>query len=104
MKVAILDDYFDTLRKLSCFVKLAPFKVTVFTLRVSTRSPPDSLTRRCWSSFVSGQKWLRRCSNGCRGWASSQRSVHPHRRPGLYPAGDNRVVQSARGDALVRRS
>src|SRR4051812_48956516 len=30
MKVAILDDYFDTLRTLSCFAKLAPFDVTVF--------------------------------------------------------------------------
>src|SRR5580704_16172022 len=30
MKVAILDDYFDTLRTLACFAKLAPFEVTVF--------------------------------------------------------------------------
>jgi D-3-phosphoglycerate dehydrogenase len=30
MKVAILDDYFDTLRKLPCFAKLAPFEVTVW--------------------------------------------------------------------------
>jgi len=30
MKVAILDDYFDTLRTLRCFEKLAPFDVTVF--------------------------------------------------------------------------
>jgi D-3-phosphoglycerate dehydrogenase / 2-oxoglutarate reductase len=30
MKVAILDDYFDTLRTLECFAKLAPFQVTVF--------------------------------------------------------------------------
>src|SRR3954469_4795534 len=30
MKVAILDDYFDTLRALRCFTKLAPFDVTVF--------------------------------------------------------------------------
>ena len=30
MKVAILDDYFDTLRTLRCFAKLAPFEVTVF--------------------------------------------------------------------------
>ena len=30
MKVAILDDYFDTLRTLRCFAKLAPFDVTVF--------------------------------------------------------------------------
>jgi len=30
MKVAILDDYFDTLRTLQCFSKLASFDVTVF--------------------------------------------------------------------------
>jgi D-3-phosphoglycerate dehydrogenase len=30
MKVSILDDYFDTLRTLRCFEKLAPFDVTVF--------------------------------------------------------------------------
>jgi len=30
MKVAILDDYFNTLRTLRCFAKLAPFDVTVF--------------------------------------------------------------------------
>jgi D-3-phosphoglycerate dehydrogenase / 2-oxoglutarate reductase len=31
MKVAILDDWFDTLRTLECFQKLAPHDVTVFT-------------------------------------------------------------------------
>jgi D-3-phosphoglycerate dehydrogenase / 2-oxoglutarate reductase len=30
MKVTILDDYFDTLRTLPCFAKLAPFDVTVW--------------------------------------------------------------------------
>jgi D-3-phosphoglycerate dehydrogenase len=30
MKVAILDDYFDTLRTLACFAKLQPFDVTVW--------------------------------------------------------------------------
>ena len=30
MKVAILDDYFDTLRTLPCFAKLSAFDVTVF--------------------------------------------------------------------------
>jgi D-3-phosphoglycerate dehydrogenase len=30
MRVTILDDYFDTLRTLPCFAKLAPFDVTVF--------------------------------------------------------------------------
>ena len=31
MKVAILDDWFDTLRGLDCFSKLNGFDVTVFT-------------------------------------------------------------------------
>jgi D-3-phosphoglycerate dehydrogenase / 2-oxoglutarate reductase len=30
MKIAILDDYFDSLRVLPCFAKLAPFEVTVW--------------------------------------------------------------------------
>jgi D-3-phosphoglycerate dehydrogenase len=30
MKISILDDYFDTLRTLECFAKLAPFEVTVW--------------------------------------------------------------------------
>ncbi len=30
-RVAILDDYFDTLHTLPCFAKLAPFDVTIFT-------------------------------------------------------------------------
>jgi D-3-phosphoglycerate dehydrogenase len=30
VKVSILDDYFDTLRTLDCFAKLAPFEVTVW--------------------------------------------------------------------------
>jgi len=34
VKVAILDDYFDTLRDLRCFAKLAPFDVTVFNEHV----------------------------------------------------------------------
>jgi D-3-phosphoglycerate dehydrogenase len=35
MKVAILDDYFDTLRTLPCFAKLAPFDVTVWNDHVA---------------------------------------------------------------------
>lgn len=31
MQVAILDDWFDTLRMLTCFEKLANHQVTVFT-------------------------------------------------------------------------
>ena len=31
MKIAILDDYFDTLRTLECFGKLAGHEVTVWT-------------------------------------------------------------------------
>jgi D-3-phosphoglycerate dehydrogenase len=34
MKVAILDDYFDTLRTLPCFAKLSAFDVTVFNVHV----------------------------------------------------------------------
>src|SRR5580692_11435558 len=30
MKISILDDYFDTLRTLECFAKLAPFEVAIW--------------------------------------------------------------------------
>ena len=30
LRVAILDDYFDTLHTLPCFARLAPFDVTIF--------------------------------------------------------------------------
>jgi D-3-phosphoglycerate dehydrogenase len=43
MRVAILDDYLDTLRTLSCFEKLASHHVTVFTDHVSD---PDILVDR----------------------------------------------------------
>jgi len=43
MRVAILDDYFDTLRTLDCFSKLRDHDVTVFNDHVED---PDSLARR----------------------------------------------------------
>jgi hypothetical protein len=43
MKVAILDDWFDTLRKLSCFEKLAGHDVTVWTDHVEDE---EELARR----------------------------------------------------------
>jgi len=43
MKVAILDDWFDTLRTLPCFEKLAGHQVTVFTDHVQDT---DALARR----------------------------------------------------------
>lgn len=39
MKIAILDDYFDTLRTLPCFEKLAGHNVTVFTDHVQELEP-----------------------------------------------------------------
>jgi D-3-phosphoglycerate dehydrogenase len=39
MKIAILDDYFDTLRTLRCFEKLAGHEVTVFTDHVQELEP-----------------------------------------------------------------
>src|SRR4051812_36879218 len=43
MKVAILDDYFDTLRGLPCFTKLAAHDVTVWTDHVQDT---DALAER----------------------------------------------------------
>ncbi len=50
--VAILDDYFDTLRMLPCFAKLAGHDVTVWNDHVqerSTRSPGGCATWKRWS-------------------------------------------------------
>ena len=44
MKVAILDDWFDTLRGLPCFAKLDGLDVTVFTDHVAD---VDALADRC---------------------------------------------------------
>ena len=50
MKVAVLDDWFDTLRTLDCFAKLSRHDVTIFTdhVQTSTRSPRDWRTTRRW--------------------------------------------------------
>lgn len=50
MKVAILDDYFDTLATLQCFEKLAGHDVTVFTVDGSARSSPSTARRLGWRS------------------------------------------------------
>jgi hypothetical protein len=52
MKVTILDDYFDTVRTLPCFAKLAAFDVTVWN-----DHSDDVDVRRC----------ARRFWRGCRG-------------------------------------
>src|SRR3954469_4745776 len=46
VRVAILDDYFDTLHTLPCFARLAPFDVTIFDDHVQDvdrlpQRPPD---------------------------------------------------------------
>jgi hypothetical protein len=50
MKVAVLDDYFDTVRTLSCFEKLAGHDVTVLpTTSKTKRSSPSVYTMsRSW--------------------------------------------------------
>ena len=47
MKIAILDDYFDTLRTLPCFAKLAGHEVTVFTDHVQALEPLARSRRSC---------------------------------------------------------
>jgi len=48
VKITIIDDYFDTVRTLPCFQKLAGPRVTVWndTFRTSTPLPHASGTRR----------------------------------------------------------
>ena len=50
MKITILDDYFDTLRTLSCCTKLAGHDVTVWNDHVQDvdKLPRAWRTRRCW--------------------------------------------------------
>ncbi|GAC1316958.1 MAG: hypothetical protein NVSMB12_14300 [Acidimicrobiales bacterium] len=45
MRVTVLDDYFDTLRTLDSFARLAGHDVTVWT----DHRPPTSSTLRCWA-------------------------------------------------------
>ena len=81
MKVAILDDYFDTLRTLDCFRKLDGHEVTVFTDHVQETgalaerlSGFDALVLIRERTKISGQllKELPRLK------LISQRSVYPH--------------------------
>jgi D-3-phosphoglycerate dehydrogenase len=81
MKVAILDDTFDTLRTLRCFAKLAPFEVTVFNDHVED---VDTLAARLADAEVLvlirertkvGAALLERLP---RLGLISQRSVYPH--------------------------
>jgi len=81
MKVAILDDTFDTLRTLACFAKLAPFDVTVFNDHVED---VDALAERLQDAEVLvlirertkiGAALLERLPSLR---LISQRSVYPH--------------------------
>src|SRR5580704_1148017 len=49
MKISILDDYFDTVRTLSCFAKLAPYQVEVWNDHVDA---VDDLAERLRASDV----------------------------------------------------
>jgi D-3-phosphoglycerate dehydrogenase len=49
MKISILDDYFDTLRTLTCFAKLAPYEVEVWNDHVDA---VDDLAERLRASDV----------------------------------------------------
>ena len=80
-KVAILDDWFDTLRTLACFERLAGHDVTVFTDHVQDT---DVLAERLadFDALVlirERTEIRRRCSNGLPNLSLiSQRSVYPH--------------------------
>ncbi len=49
MKISILDDYFDTVRRLRCFAKLSPFEVAVWNDHVQS---VDVLAERLRDSDV----------------------------------------------------
>jgi D-3-phosphoglycerate dehydrogenase len=49
MKISILDDYFDTVRTLPCFAKLAPFEVTIWNDHVQD---VDALAERLRATEV----------------------------------------------------
>src|SRR6202008_4926535 len=81
MKISILDDYFDTLRTLTCFAKLAPYEVEVWNDHVDA---VDDLAERLRASDVLvlirertaiRAELLERLS---RLKLISQRSVYPH--------------------------
>ena len=55
MKVAILDDWFDTLRTLPCFERLGDHEVTVFTDHVQDT---DCLAERLQGFEVRSFPWV----------------------------------------------
>ena len=67
MRVAILDDYFDTLRTLNCFDRLREHDVTVFNDHVQD---VDQLADRLHDSealvlIENARRSVRRCWRGC---------------------------------------
>jgi D-3-phosphoglycerate dehydrogenase len=81
MKVAILDDYFDTLRTLPCFAKLAAHDVTVHTDHVQELEPLAERLRDCEALVLIRERTAIRAPLLERLPALrliSQRSVYPH--------------------------
>ena len=69
MKVSILDDYFDTLRTLACFAKLAGHEVTVWNDHVQDVDALAERLRDTEALVLIRERTAdprRRCSSGCR--------------------------------------
>ena len=105
MKVSILDDYFDTLRTLECFAKLAGHDVTVWN---DHTEDVDELARACatprpWSSSGSaprfGRPLLERLPKLRADQPAERLSAHRHRH--VHRARDRGVVRSPPGFAVV---
>ena len=71
MRIAILDDYFDTLRTLPCFRKLDGHEVTVWTDHVQDVDPLAERLRDTEALVLIRERTQirRRCSRACRSFA-----------------------------------
>jgi D-3-phosphoglycerate dehydrogenase / 2-oxoglutarate reductase len=81
MKVSILDDYFDTLRTLPCFAKLAGHDVTVWTDHVQDTGALAARLRACEALVLIRERTQVRApllERLPRLRLISQRSVYPH--------------------------
>ena len=107
MKITILDDYFDTVRTLPCFAKLAGHEVTVWNDHVQD---VDALAAAAQGHRGAGPDPRahadpRAAARTARRAAPHQpaQRLSPHRHRGLHATRGHRVLQHARRQPVLRR-
>ena len=105
MKVSILDDYFDTLRTLDCFGKLAGHDVTIWNDHVQD---VDTLAERLRDTealvLIRERTQIRTPLAGAAAEAEADQPAQrlsAHRYRGLHAARHRRLVEPARRHAVL---